>query len=423
MRRFLTATVALLLAAVLWVPCLHLFFRSELDLYRLREGIPSQARKLAATHLVLWSDPHLLQQELTRMRRNNPEWDFMSRTYFVLALANMGLRDPAFASEACRIIDAIIADTLSVESSTGFRQFLMPYGQAGSWKVSPPRSIFVDGEIALMMGARRMVAEESSYIPPMQARVSAMIAQMRQSPVLCGESYPDECWLFCNTVALAAIRLHDVLDGADHHSILAAWVDTARSRLLDPGTGLLISAFAVDGTPAECGFSPEGSTIWMASHMLQVVDPAFARDQYQRAREKLGRIWFGFGYSREWPAGVEAAMDIDSGPVVPLWEASASASGLAILAACAFEDHAYARALFTSLELAGFPQEQEGRLRYLAGFPRRRLPDHVRRSRAVGADLPAGGPVAATGAGHGMDEGLSPRRPHPCALTSSGWRP
>jgi hypothetical protein len=108
----------------------------------------------------------------------------------------------------------------------------------------------------------------------------------------------------------------------------------------------------------------------MASHMLQVVDPAFARDQYQRARARnSGRIWFGFGYSREWPAGVEAAMDIDSGPVVPLWEASASASGLAILAACAFEDHAYARALFTSLELAGFPQEQEGRLRYRAGNP------------------------------------------------------
>ena len=26
------------------------------------------------------------------------------------------------------------------------------------------------------------------------------------SPVLCVESYPDECWLFCNTIALAAIR-------------------------------------------------------------------------------------------------------------------------------------------------------------------------------------------------------------------------
>ncbi len=143
-----------------------------------------------------------------------------------------------------------------------------------------------------------------------------------------------------------------------------SWVNTAKERLVDSKTGLLISAYAADGTPSPSGFGPEGSTIWMASHMLQIVDQGFAKDQYWSARRELGRSFLGFGYSREWPVGVEAPMDVDSGPVIPVLGASASASGLAIMAAAASDDVEYLRALFTSLEFAGFPARNQGKLRY-----------------------------------------------------------
>ena len=100
--------------------------------------------------------------------------------------------------------------------------------------------------------------------------------------------------------------------------------------------------------------------------MLEVVDPAFAQDQYDRTRKELGRTLLGFGFSREWAVGQEQAMDIDSGPVIPLVGASASASGLAVLGAAAFDDQAYLAQLMTSLECGGFPDRSEGRLRYLA---------------------------------------------------------
>lgn len=227
----------------------------------------------------------------------------------------------------------------------------------------------MDGEIALMLAARRLVQEKDSYRPLLAQRVQAMVSRMRKGPVLCAESYPDECWLFCNTVALAAIRMADVLDGSDHSGFLSSWVDTAKKKLVDPKTGLLISAYAVDGTPSPAGLGPEGSSIWMASHMLQIVDEEFAEDQYWRARRELGRSFLGFGYSREWPVGVEDAMDIDSGPVIPALGASASASGLAIMAAAAFDDAGYLRALLTSLEFAGFPGKYDGKLRYQASNP------------------------------------------------------
>jgi hypothetical protein len=68
------------------------------------------------------------------------------------------------------------------------------------------------------------------------------------------------------------------------------------------------------------------------------------------------------------PAGIvgELYLPLDSGPVVPLLGASASASGLAVLAAAAFDDLPYFGRLMLSLECAGFPTKQDGGLRYQA---------------------------------------------------------
>ena len=357
----------LVVAACIWFPCLHLVFRRDIRQYRTVDGLSPSARLLAATYLDVWANPDLRERELAAMRQLNPEWDFMSRTFMVLALSNMALRDHALQTRAIEIMDAIIADTLECERKGGYEHFLLGYGRQRDWVIGPPRSIFVDGEIAMMIAARRFVEEEPMYGPLLSGRIDAMVHRMRQSPVLCAESYPDECWLFCNTVALAAVRMADALDGTDHGEFLASWVRTGSARLAEPRTGILISAFGVDGTPAPAGFGPEGSSIWMAAHMLEVVDPELAADQYRRARKALGRSFLGFGYSREWPRGHEGTMDIDSGPVIPVFGASASASGLAILASAAFHDTAYFGELMTSLRCAGFPAERNGMLRFMAG--------------------------------------------------------
>ncbi|MHB9139872.1 MAG: hypothetical protein ACYC4Q_10775 [Victivallaceae bacterium] len=55
---------------------------------------------------------------------------------------------------------------------------------------------------------------------------------------------------------------------------------------------------------------------------------------------------------------------MDSGPVIPVFGASLSASGLAILAAAAFDDDQYLQELLTSLEFAGFPDKSNGKLSY-----------------------------------------------------------
>ena len=93
-RRIAIGGVSLAVAGVIWLPCIHLFFRQDVDDYFCVEGIPPKAGALVARHLELWSEPELREKEIGKMRTSNAEWDFMARTFFVLSLANMGFRNP-----------------------------------------------------------------------------------------------------------------------------------------------------------------------------------------------------------------------------------------------------------------------------------------------------------------------------------------
>jgi hypothetical protein len=363
-ERLILAAVSLMAATAVWLLCLHFVFRSPLPAPVNEAEVEPLASRLAAQQLHLWTDPESRQRELAKMRSSNAEWDFMGRTFLVLALANRSLRHPDQKDACLEVIDRIIDKTLNTEQERGMYHFLMPYAQGRPFVMQPPRSLFLDGEIALMLAARRLVAEKEAYREPLRQRVEEIVRRMEAGPVLCAESYPDECWMFCNTVALAAVRMSDRLDRGDHSAFFGRWLETARQKLVDPGTGLLVSSFSLDGRPHD---GPEGSSIWMAAHCLQLIDAEFAADQYRQARKELGREALGFGYAREWPVSWMGPEDVDSGPVIPVLGVSAGSSGLAFLGARAFDDNTYFRTLQASLDFAGFPRQREGRLRYCAG--------------------------------------------------------
>jgi hypothetical protein len=362
-RRLILGVLSIAVAASLWLPLLHLLYTPGPRLAADGGGMPAAARQLAQYHLHLWTDPELLEKETSMMRSSNAEWDFMGRTFLVCAFANMALREPGKKKALLEVMDRIIDETLRLEEHEGMYYFLMPYARSGDYRIAPPRSLFIDGEIALMLAHRRIVEEKRPYRRIMRERVELMVGRMKQSPVLSAESYPDECWTFCNSVALAAVRMADFLDGSDHSAFLRLWVATARKKLLHPATGLLVSSYRLDGTWKD---GPEGSSIWMAAHSLRIVDEKFAADQYARAKKELAGSFLGFGYSREWPPSWQGPADIDSGPVIPFLKISPGASGLALLGASSFGDAQYFRQLMASLNLAAFPSRKGGGITYSA---------------------------------------------------------
>jgi hypothetical protein len=167
--------------------------------------------------------------------------------------------------------------------------------------------------------------------------------------------------MFDHLIALDAMRLADVLDGTDHSALIHQWLAMAKKKLVHEESGLLISSFTTDPTPLD---GPEGSTLWMVAHCLQILDPDFAKDQYQRARRELGRTTLGFSYAREWPASWTGPADIDSGPIIPVFNISAGASGMAFIGASAFADEKFLSSLTATLDFAAFPSRAKGRLKY-----------------------------------------------------------
>jgi hypothetical protein len=362
-KRIIAGLAALCLAGAIWIPCLHLFFKRPASNFYRSEGLSPMAKKLAARHLQLWTDSNLRAQELEKMRASNAEWDFMGRTFLVWSLANMSLREPGERASYLATIDTIIEETLRIEKEKGMYFFLMDYARGAPWKIQPERSLFLDGEIAMMIACRRLVSEKAEYKTLLKERVDAIASRFEQSPNLILESYPDECWTFDHVLALDAIRIGDVLDQTDHSGLIREWVAMAKKRLVHPETGLLISNFTTAFTPLN---GPEGSSLWMIAHGLQLLDAEFAREQYTRARKELSRITVGFGYAREWPSSWETAPDIDSGPIIPFFKISAGSSGMAFIGATAFKDEEFISSLAATLNFAGFPASKRGRLKYCA---------------------------------------------------------
>ena len=70
-------------------------------------------------------------------------------------------------------------------------------------------------------------------------------------------------------MALDAIKMADYLDGSDHSALIRDWIVMAQRKLVNSQSGLLISSFNTDGTVLD---GPEGSSIWMVAHRLQLLE-------------------------------------------------------------------------------------------------------------------------------------------------------
>jgi len=351
MKRALGVSI-LLVATLVWLPCLHFVYARRPD-----------PRPLLKRQLALIDQPELAAGERAAVRAANPEWDLMGRTFVAWALADWALREPANTAEALHGIDRTLDEIVRIERSSGFRAFLLPYSR-GHFQQAPDRSLFVDSEIALTAALRRLVRDDDPAVRRLsRERAEIITERIRQSPLGLVESYPDEGWTFDHAVALAALKAVDRLDGSDHREVIARVMNTLQRRLRDPASGLLASSFSHKGRISD---GPEGSTLWMTLHCLSVVDEPFAREQYEIARRELGASLLGFGWAREWPRGGRGATDIDSGPVVPLFDVSAGSSGLAFVGAASFGDEAFLRQLSTTLEFAAFPVDDSLGRKYAA---------------------------------------------------------
>ncbi|MEE6262471.1 hypothetical protein [Plantactinospora sonchi] len=287
-----------------------------------------------------------------------PEGHLFLHVLYGLAWVELGMRAPAAER-----------DTALREARRALEHLDSPAGRAPfSPDLVPAYGVFYQGwtnwlrggVLALQPADRRDQGEVRRFAEDSAALGAAF--DTGSSPFL--TAYPGQAWPVDSTVAIASLRLHDTLLPPRYAPTVARWLDGVRHRL-DPVTGLMPHRVEpVTGAPLEVARGTSQSVI---HRFLPEIDPAFAREQYLRFRNRFVASPLGLGPTvREYPVGMDGPGDVDSGPL--LLGVSLSATVVTLGAAQVQGDGALAGALANYGELAGIPVDTPWTKRYALGL-------------------------------------------------------
>lgn len=221
------------------------------------------------------------------------------------------------------------------------------------------------GYFNLLLSFHRALDPGSKHADLNDRITAALARRIEQSRTLLLETYPGEVYPADNSTVVASIALHDRATGGDHGPLLARWVERLRRDYTEPRTGLLYQAVhAATGEPRD---APRGSGTCVAQYFLSFMDPALSRDLDDAVAAHLYREVLGFGLVREYPTSVEGGGDIDSGPVVFGFGASATGFCLAGSRQHRHEDR-FSR-IYSTAYLLGAPLDHGDEHHFVSGGP------------------------------------------------------
>jgi len=288
-----------------------------------------------------------------------PEGYFFAHVLYGLAWVDVGLRvlpeTPLYAQAL-------------EESGWALARLDSPLGRAPfSFSLTPPYGVFYVGWGSWLRGGRLMLYAPDARPPDEVARFQSDCAALAQAfdhsttPFLM--AYRGQAWPVDSVVAVAALRLHDKLFPAQHTAVIERWLVATQERL-DPATGLLPHRVdPLNGEPLE---GARGSSQSVIARFLLEIDPAWGHSQYNLFRQHFIRPFLGAPGVLEYPAGVTGRGDVDSGPLVYGFSASATVVGLG--AAQVHGDREVADALIRAAEAVGLPFRWGGAKRYAFGL-------------------------------------------------------
>lgn len=313
-----------------------------------------EAQEAMARGVDRWIEEDLSRDDFaTGSSRFDGEWLFATRMMAVLGYAQTGMRHPELReAHAARANDALYR--LITQRGRAF--------DAEAWGSDPLDDLGTErahvaylGYLALALSLSRELGDSRHEL--LEERVIAhLVERFEGSELGLLESYPGEIYPIDNTSFMGALAVHDRVTGEDHSTLLERLMGRLETDYRDPHSGLLYQAVDPDdGAPLD---RPRGSGTALAAYFLSFADMARSRSLYRAIRGRLYSSWLGFGTVREYPPGVVAFGDVDSGPVI--LGRGVSATGFTIALARLHGDReAYAH-LSATASLFGGPVEQGG---------------------------------------------------------------
>lgn len=293
------------------------------------------------------------------MQQLFPEGYFFSHVLYGLSWVEVGLRQPSGSRLHGQALQEARWALTQLESSQGRAPF--------DPDLSPPYGVFylgwrswLRGGILLMQSDDVRDPLETQYF---EADTDALAAAFDASPTPFLSSYEGGAWPVDSMVGVAALSLHDKLLPPKYAATIARWIEAAKTRL-DPATGLLPHrVYSEDGSLLE---GARGSSQSVISRFLIEVDEDWGREQYALYRQQFIAPFLGVPGVLEYPIGTQGWGDVDSGPLLAGF--SASATVVQIGSAQIQGDLEVANALIPASEAVGLPLSVGDSKRYAFGL-------------------------------------------------------
>lgn len=350
--------VALIVVKVIWVTCAtvgHGSYEGE------KKEIIRRANYL--TSKVVTTPQKLLDEMPSGIGEQfQGEWAIYSCSMTCAALANIAILYPQNKELSIKFIGQIIDIAMSQE--------IREYDRL-RWREDPLDGIYGDlshisyySHLAWMISRYKQIGGDGKYDGIYHSLCKAMNRRIRQSPYLNCETYPGELvYIPDMLVAIVALYNYSCQYDGDYSTTVNMWIERARKEWIDKETGLLASFLEAENGITQIIMPVKGSYSALNCYYLSLVDPDFAKEQYECFLRNFKQRFPITGISEYHDGNCLFGMDIDAGPII--FGLSPSGTGFALGAATSLDDSGFRKKLLQTIETGGSTVRWLGQSHYL----------------------------------------------------------
>jgi hypothetical protein len=359
-RMFILLLVILILVGlkVVWVLCStsrHGSFSAE------RKEIIRRANYL--TSMVCTTPQDLLNEMPSGIGEQfQGEWALYTCSMTSAALANIAILYPQNKELSIKFIGQIIDIAMSEE--------IREYDRL-RWKEDPMDGIYGSqshisyySHLAWMISRYKQIGGDGKYDDLYHSLCDAMNRRIRQSKSLNLPTYPGEyIYIPDMLVAIVVLANYSSQYNGNYSSTVNLWMEKAKKEWIDNETGLVASFLEEDKDSIQIVLPVKGSYSALNCYYLSLVDPEFAKEQYDCLMKNYKQGFPFAGIKEYHDRTCLFGMDIDAGPII--FNLSPSGTAFTIGCATSLDDMEFRNKLLKTAEIGGSTVTWFGKSHYL----------------------------------------------------------
>ena len=290
------------------------------------------------------------------------EWALYTCSMTSAALANIAILYPQNKELSIKFISQIIDIAMSEE--------IREYDRL-RWREDPMDGIYGNlshisyySHLAWMISRYKQIGGDSKYDDLYHSLCKAMNRRIRQSKSLNLPTYPGEyIYIPDMLVAIVALANYSSQYEGKYSTTVNMWVERAKKEWIDKETGLVASFLEAYNDSVQIALPVKGSYSALNCYYLSLVDPEFAKEQYDCLMKNYKQGFPFAGIKEYHDRTCLFGMDIDAGPII--FNLSPSGTAFTIGCATSLDDMEFRNHLLKTAEIGGSTVTWFGKSHYL----------------------------------------------------------